>query len=119
MVNIAHFLAFAAFAWQGSCASSSSQLLFGGTIVAWDDKMELPNVIQNGSILVVDDRIQAVSSQAQPSHLPKDVEMINVSGQIITPGFIDTHRYNSGFKHNAGRVLLPLWRVRRRSALPS
>ncbi|CAH0052256.1 unnamed protein product [Clonostachys solani] len=95
MVNIAQFLAFAAFAWQGSCASSSSKLLFGETIVAWDDKTELPNVIQNGLILVVDDRIQAVSSQAQPSHLPKDVEMINVSGQIITPGF----------EHNASRVL--------------
>ncbi|KAH6876622.1 hypothetical protein B0T10DRAFT_414345 [Thelonectria olida] len=108
MVNIAHLLALAAFAWQGSCESSSSKLLSGGTIVAWDDETELPNVIRNGSILIIDDRIQAVSSDAKPSDLPEDVEIIDVSGQIITPGFIDTHRHGwqTAFKTLASNTTL-------------
>lgn len=92
MVQMLNVVSLVAFAWLGSCATSS-KLFSGGTIVAWDSKTELPTVIRNGSILVVGDRIKSVSSDPRPSNLPSKVEIVDVSGQIVTPGFIDTHRH--------------------------
>ncbi|KAH7124351.1 hypothetical protein EDB81DRAFT_912666 [Dactylonectria macrodidyma] len=109
MVQLVSLAALLAFSCAGSCASSSSSKLFsGGTIVAWDNKTELPNVIRNGSILIVNDRIKTVSPNAKPSSLPDDVEIIDISGQIITPGFIDTHRHGwqTAFKTLASNTTL-------------
>ncbi|KAK7418596.1 hypothetical protein QQZ08_011180 [Neonectria magnoliae] len=86
-------LATALVAGVSGATASTSKLFSGGTIIAWNNETETPSVIRNGSILVVDDIIQAVSSQANPDDAPRDAEIIDVSGQIITPGFIDTHRH--------------------------
>lgn len=77
-----------------SCFVAASSTVFaGGTIIAFDPENDAFNVIKNGSILVVDDRIEAIGTTIQGPQIPDDVQTVDVTGQIITPGFIDTHRH--------------------------
>ncbi|KJK75074.1 hypothetical protein H634G_09709 [Metarhizium anisopliae BRIP 53293] len=80
----------------GTVAQAASTLFWGGTIIAFDSDNESLRVIRNGSLLVVDDRIAAVhdDSQSPYNSVPADTVKIDVTGQIITPGFIDTHRHS-------------------------
>jgi 5-methylthioadenosine/S-adenosylhomocysteine deaminase len=61
-------------------------LIRGATIVSMD-----PTVgdIPKGDILIIDDRIAAIA----PSIEADDAEIINATGMIASPGFIDTHRH--------------------------
>lgn len=81
------------FAATTTASATNTKLLFGGTIVAFDSATESINVIRNGSVLVKGDRIAAVSAAARPADLPADTELVDVTGQIVTPGFVDTHRH--------------------------
>lgn len=72
---------------------TTSTLYRGGTIVAFDRATEGLRVIRDGSLVVIDDRIATISDST-PDDLPPDTVTIDVSGQIITPGFIDTHRHS-------------------------
>lgn len=76
---------------RASCAT----LLSGGTIIAFNQDAEQLEVIRNGSVLVQGGQITAVFDTASPIDVPsdKDVEVIDCTDQIITPGFIDTHRH--------------------------
>ncbi|KAL7788329.1 hypothetical protein V8C37DRAFT_235194 [Trichoderma ceciliae] len=73
--------------------NAASTLLSGGTIIAWDDDTNYLKIIRNGSILVTDDCIAAVNTNPLPSKLPLGTELVDISNQILTPGFIDTHRH--------------------------
>ncbi|KAF5121986.1 5-methylthioadenosine/S-adenosylhomocysteine deaminase [Metarhizium anisopliae] len=73
--------------------SASSTLFYGGTIIAFEEGTESLDVIRNGSILVTNDRIAAVSSDWIMDNLPSDADKVDITGQIITPGFVDTHRH--------------------------
>nr|WOD45568.1 hypothetical protein [Trichoderma atroviride] len=72
---------------------AASTLLSGGTIIAWDDNENYLRIIQNGSVLITNDRIAAVNPDALPSNLPPGTSVVDISNQILTPGFIDTHRH--------------------------
>ncbi|KAI8945053.1 amidohydrolase [Xylaria longipes] len=72
---------------------SSSVLLSGGTIIAFDEASNSLNVIRDGSLLVTDDRIAGLYDEANPKAIPADVEIVDCTNKIITPGFIDTHRH--------------------------
>ncbi|QPC71282.1 hypothetical protein HYE68_002034 [Fusarium pseudograminearum] len=72
--------------------AATTRLLSGATIISWDDSKNEPKIIQDGHLLISDDRIKTVST-SEPSNLPNDTQKIDVTGQIITPGFIDTHRH--------------------------
>jgi imidazolonepropionase-like amidohydrolase len=74
-------------------AKASSILFTGGSIVAFEvvNKIDTLKVIHNGSVLVTDGRIVNVGS-VSPGQLPNDTERIDITGKIMTPGFIDTHR---------------------------
>ncbi|KAI9896929.1 hypothetical protein N3K66_007951 [Trichothecium roseum] len=72
---------------------AKSTLFWGATIIAFDQDTEALRVIRNGSLLVTDDRIAAVNTDPSPGNLPEDTEHVDVSEQIITPGFVDTHRH--------------------------
>lgn len=74
-------------------AHASSTLFSGATIVAFDNQTESLSVIRDGSLLITDDRITAINTDPTPSSIPDDTVVVNVTGQIITPGFIDTHRH--------------------------
>ncbi|KAJ1327073.1 hypothetical protein MN608_08522 [Microdochium nivale] len=77
-----------------TAAAAGSKLFEGATIIAYKSKSESIRVVRNGHLLVTDDRITGIYESA-PSNdtLPSNTERIDVTGQIITPGFIDTHRH--------------------------
>ena len=68
--------------------------LTGGRIVtmaeAPDDTTGAPHVIENGVVLVVDNRIAAVGA-ADSVEVPDSAVVLDVSGKTLVPGFVDTH----------------------------
>jgi 5-methylthioadenosine/S-adenosylhomocysteine deaminase len=60
-------------------------LLKGGTVLSMDPEIgDLPT----GDVLIEDDRIVAV----QPS-IEADAEVVDATGRIVIPGFVDSHRH--------------------------
>ena len=61
-------------------------LIKGGIVLSQDPSIgELPNA----DVLVEDDKIAAVG----PNLSPEGARTIDASGDIVIPGFIDTHRH--------------------------
>lgn len=65
-----------------------SVLLKGGRIIT----MKENEVIENGDILVTNNRIAAIGASGALT-IPDNVKVIDVSGKTLTPGFIDTHAH--------------------------
>jgi 5-methylthioadenosine/S-adenosylhomocysteine deaminase len=66
-------------------AMGNRLLLRGGHVITVDPELgDLPK----GDVLIDGDRIEAVAPQ-----LDADAEVVDVSGQIVIPGFVDTHRH--------------------------
>ncbi|HEY0899263.1 MAG TPA: amidohydrolase family protein, partial [Sphingobacteriaceae bacterium] len=63
-------------------------LLKGGRIVT----MKGDEVIEQGDILVENNRIKAVGASGTLT-VPANAKVVDVSGKTITPGFIDTHAH--------------------------
>lgn len=73
---------------------AASTLFEGGTIIAFDSDSESIRVVRDGHLLVTDDRIAGIYEFAPDNGtLPAGTERVDVTGQIVTPGFIDTHRH--------------------------
>ncbi|KAF5715047.1 amidohydrolase family [Fusarium mundagurra] len=72
--------------------TASSKLFSGATIIAWEESETEPQVVRDGYLLVEDDRIASITT-SKPSRLPINTEVIDATDQIISPGFIDTHRH--------------------------
>ncbi|KAF4998990.1 hypothetical protein FGRMN_2789 [Fusarium graminum] len=72
--------------------AATSKLLSGATIIGWDDSANVPNITRDAYLLLTNDRITSITT-TKPSNLPNSTEVVDVTGQIITPGFIDTHRH--------------------------
>jgi 5-methylthioadenosine/S-adenosylhomocysteine deaminase len=63
----------------------SKMLLRGGHVLTMDPQLgDLPNA----DVLIEDDKISAVGP-----NIEADAEVIDASGRIIIPGFVDTHRH--------------------------
>jgi cytosine/adenosine deaminase-related metal-dependent hydrolase len=90
---------------------AASTLFSGGTIIAFDSRDEALRVIRDGSVLVINDRIAGVFSGDPPSgtKIPKDVERIDITGKILSPGMIDTHKHGwqTALKTLASNTTLP------------
>ena len=75
-------------------AAASSTLLWGGTIIAFDSSTESLRIIDEGAVLITGDRIARVfDSVPDASAVPNGTERVDVTGQIVSPGFVDTHRH--------------------------
>ncbi|KAG0249902.1 hypothetical protein BGZ95_007370, partial [Linnemannia exigua] len=74
-------------------SKSSSVLFKGATIIAYDDKKNDLDIIRDGSLLIINDRIADVGKKIT-TPIPEGTEVVNVTGSIITPGFIDTHKHS-------------------------
>jgi cytosine/adenosine deaminase-related metal-dependent hydrolase len=91
---------------------AASTLLRGGTIVAFDEDSNSLQVIREGSLLIKDDTISGIFESGQePGSDDGDDEreVIDVTGKIITPGFVDTHRH--GWQTSLKTLVAnsPLW----------
>ncbi|WP_022873383.1 amidohydrolase family protein [Nesterenkonia alba] len=62
-------------------------VLRGGTVLTMDAER---TVLENADVLIIGDRIEAVGPNLD---LPEGTAVIDASGGIITPGFVDTHRH--------------------------
>ncbi|KAI0899111.1 Metallo-dependent hydrolase [Annulohypoxylon nitens] len=74
-------------------APSSSILLSGGTIIAFNEKTESLEVVRDGALLITGDQIAGIYDTAHPSNLPAGTEIVDCTYKIISPGFVDTHRH--------------------------
>jgi cytosine/adenosine deaminase-related metal-dependent hydrolase len=90
-----------------TAVSAASILFRGGTVVAFNKQTQGLRVIRDGSVLVTNDRIAGVFDGA-PTKAPPGVEIVDISGKILTPGFIDTHRHGwqTAFKTMASNTTL-------------
>ncbi|KAF4634394.1 hypothetical protein G7Y89_g3698 [Cudoniella acicularis] len=95
-------------------AFASSLLLHGGTIIAFDNTTSSLQILRDSSLLIVDDRIQALFNGTPNTTLPPDVQFINVTNKIVSPGFVDTHRHGwqTAFKTIASNTSLPEYLLR-------
>lgn len=76
-------------------ASSSSVLFAGGTIIAFDPAANDLDVIRNGTLFINEDRIAGIwpSGTTPNITVPDNAEIIDATGKILTPGFVDIHRH--------------------------
>jgi cytosine/adenosine deaminase-related metal-dependent hydrolase len=72
----------------------AATLFTGGTIISWSHAKESLEIIRNGSILVEDTTITAIWSGAPTIALPSNLTTVNTTNDIISTGFIDTHRHS-------------------------
>jgi len=63
-------------------------LLKGGRIIT----MENDQVIENGDLLIKNNRIEAVGASGS-IEVPQGTKIVDVTGSTITPGFVDTHAH--------------------------
>jgi Tol biopolymer transport system component/imidazolonepropionase-like amidohydrolase len=73
---------------------SGYKALIGGTIVTMRNADHDQEIIEDGIVLIKDNRIEAVGTRDQVS-LPKDVMLVDVAGKTIVPGLIDAHAHGS------------------------
>src|SRR4051794_26478727 len=63
----------------------SKTLLRGGHVLTMDPQL---GDLQNADVLIEDDKIAAVGP-----NIEADAEVIDATGRIVIPGFVDTHRH--------------------------
>lgn len=94
--------------------TTSSVLLAGGTIIAFNRSSESLEIVRNGAVLVTDDKTSAIYESIPDVILSRNTEILNVEGKIITPGFISTHNHGwlSPFKTIGSNTTLAEYLVR-------
>lgn len=60
--------------------------------------MEGEEIIDNGTIVVKDNRIEKIGSSADIS-VPSDAKIYDVTGKTIMPGIVDAHAHIGGFRY--------------------
>jgi len=68
--------------------------LVGGTVVTMRDADNQKEIIENGIVLVEDNKIVAVGKQGQVN-IPSGAKVQDVSGHTLIPGIIDSHAHGS------------------------
>jgi cytosine/adenosine deaminase-related metal-dependent hydrolase len=95
--------------WNFEAAHASSILFSGGTVIAFDQSTEGLQVLRNYSVLVVDDVVLSIFLDSTNTTIPNGTENVDITGMIMSPGFIDAHRHGwqTGFKTIASNTSLP------------
>ncbi len=64
----------------------------GAKIITMEQVDGKPQVIENGVIIIKDDRIEAIGADIE---VPSDAQVIDVTGKTIIPGLVDVHWHGS------------------------
>lgn len=85
-----------------------SKVLRNGTVISWDDELQELKILDKASILVVGDRIADIFQDMDETSVQSDVEVIDVTGKIITPGFINghCHMWQTAFRSMAPDIFI-------------
>ncbi|KAF8145423.1 hypothetical protein K438DRAFT_1735470 [Mycena galopus ATCC 62051] len=78
-----------------ACSTQGATLLRGGTFITYSERTSNLEIITDGAMLF-NDIIIAISKTIDglDSHFgSSDVQTVDTTGKIISPGFIDTHRH--------------------------
>lgn len=67
------------------------KILKDGTVLAFDETTQSIQVLRQASVLIEDDRITAIEESISDLPTPDGVEIIDVTGKIVSPGFVNTH----------------------------
>lgn len=92
-----------------ACITDAAFILFtDATIIQFNTDTSRTEVLHNSSLLVEDDRISQIYNGTTPPSYPEGTEVINGTGKIISPGFIDTHHHlwQTAFKTIASNTSL-------------
>lgn len=72
----------------------ATDLVFtGGTIITFNDSTSDLEVIRGGNLVIADDRIKSIEPESSVTDVWSSSEIINATGKIIIPGFVDTHHH--------------------------
>lgn len=100
-------LAASLLARDGALAQSST-LFQGATIITFDTTSSQIQVLSNASLLIEDDRIVQIFNNSASASPTNTTEVIDATGKIISPGFVDTHHHlwQTAFKTIASNTTL-------------
>ncbi|WDT85676.1 amidohydrolase family protein [Alteromonas sp. 009811495] len=73
---------------------SGYKALVGGTVVTMRDADNTQEIIEDGVVLIKDNRIEAVGKRGD-IRIPDDTMQIDTSGKTIIPGLVDAHAHGS------------------------
>src|SRR5580704_11954623 len=51
------------------------------------------SIIQNGAVIIQDERIQWVGHSSDLPSISPDAEVLDATGKVVLPGFIDSHTH--------------------------
>ena len=85
----------------------TGKLLKNGTVIAWDNQLQSIKVLENTSIRIVGETITEIAPAVDMSS-STDTEVIDVTGMIITPGFINghCHMWQTAFRSMAPDIFI-------------
>src|SRR5260370_35462033 len=53
------------------------------------------SIIQNGAVILHDEKIQWVGHSSDLPPIPPDAEVLDATGKVVLPGFVDSHTHLS------------------------
>lgn len=72
--------------------ASSATLFQNATIISYDSAAKSLKTLRNAYMLVQDGQITQLSEN-QLNEIPSDIETVDATDKIISPGFVDTHHH--------------------------
>jgi cytosine/adenosine deaminase-related metal-dependent hydrolase len=100
---------------------AASIMFTDATIITFNTNTSRTEVLYDSSLLVEGDRISQIYNGTTPKSYPNDTEIIDATGKIISPGFINTHHHlwQTAFKTIASNTTLAEYFQRYSSSGPS
>lgn len=68
-------------------------LIEGATVIVYDDDVDSFKSLPSTSVLIAGDAITAIFPTGEDQSIPDDAEVIDAMGEIVSPGFVDTHHH--------------------------